>query len=234
MKVEFTHFTWSSKNYHCLLNCVRRSVIVKRLVHLYPIPHLLKWFNLVICHLSQIAVDPVSVQAISDMVCKSTTWSRHEIPQLSMLFKAWKFTPPICTGRYSNKGYARRGICPPSGKLSVGIWKVRFREKWNMVWRLMTPMNQKKIGPVDVGVRQVIDENQMQDGCRSGHGWAAKLIIERNLPLITPNKSQRNWINRPRQLPSNRWKLNPRWWPSWMSGGADHQIRKEPSSNHSQ
>jgi hypothetical protein len=22
---------------------------------------------------------------------------------------------------------------PPSGKLSVGIWKIRLREKWNMV-----------------------------------------------------------------------------------------------------
>jgi hypothetical protein len=22
---------------------------------------------------------------------------------------------------------------PPSGKLSVGVWKIRFREKWNMV-----------------------------------------------------------------------------------------------------
>jgi hypothetical protein len=22
---------------------------------------------------------------------------------------------------------------PPSGKLSVGEWKIRFREKWNMV-----------------------------------------------------------------------------------------------------
>jgi hypothetical protein len=31
------------------------------------------------------------------------------------------------------KGNARRGIFLPSGKLSVGVWKIRFREKWNMV-----------------------------------------------------------------------------------------------------
>jgi hypothetical protein len=32
-----------------------------------------------------------------------------------------------------NKGNARRGICPPSGKLSESVLKIRFREKWNMV-----------------------------------------------------------------------------------------------------
>jgi hypothetical protein len=47
------------------------------------------------------------------------------------------------------------------GKLSVGIWKIRFGEKWNM--------SHKKIGPVDAGVRQIIDRNQIQDGCHSGH-----------------------------------------------------------------
>jgi hypothetical protein len=31
----------------------------------------------------------------------------------------------------------KQGLCkawymPQSGKLSVGIWKIRFREKWNM------------------------------------------------------------------------------------------------------
>jgi hypothetical protein len=40
-----------------------------------------------------------------------------------------------------------------------------------------------------------------------------ELIIERNLPLVTPNKPQRIWFNRLRRLPSNRWKPNPRWWP---------------------
>jgi hypothetical protein len=59
-----------------------------------------------------------------------------------------------------------------------------------------------------------------------------ELIIERNLPLVIPNKPQKNWMNRPRRLSSNRRKPNPRWWPSWMSGGADH--RKEPSSSHPQ
>jgi hypothetical protein len=45
----------------------------------------------------------------------------------------------------------------------VCVWKIRFREKWNMV--KMNP----KIGLVDAGVRQIIDGNQIQDGCRSGH-----------------------------------------------------------------
>jgi hypothetical protein len=47
---------------------------------------------------------------------------------------------------------------------------------------------------------------QIQDG---GHfGWAAELIIERNLPLVTPNKPQKNWINRPRYLSYNWRKPN--------------------------
>jgi hypothetical protein len=29
---------------------------------------------------------------------------------------------------------ATQGVAyAPSGKLSVGVWKIRFREKWNMV-----------------------------------------------------------------------------------------------------
>jgi hypothetical protein len=58
---------------------------------------------------------------------------------------------------------------PPNGKLSVGIWKIRFREKWNMVKIDDPPMSHKKIGPVDAGVRQIIDGNQIKDGCHSGH-----------------------------------------------------------------
>jgi hypothetical protein len=59
---------------------------------------------------------------------------------------------------------------PPSGKLSVGVWKIRFREKWNMV-KIDDPqsMSHEKIGSVNAGVRQIIDGNQIQDGCRSGH-----------------------------------------------------------------
>jgi hypothetical protein len=44
---------------------------------------------------------------------------------------------------------------------------------------------------------------------QGGHlGWAAELIIERNLPLVTPNKPQKNWINRPRRLSYNWRKPN--------------------------
>jgi hypothetical protein len=57
----------------------------------------------------------------------------------------------------------------PSGKFSVGIWKIRFREKWNMVKIDDPPISHRNIGPVDAGVRQIIDGNQIQDGCRSGH-----------------------------------------------------------------
>jgi hypothetical protein len=34
----------------------------------------------------------------------------------------------LVTPKIQNKCYARHGICP-----RVGIWKIRFREKWNMV-----------------------------------------------------------------------------------------------------
>jgi hypothetical protein len=33
---------------------------------------------------------------------------------------------------------------------------------------LSTPMTQKKIGPVDAGVREIIDGKKIQDGCCSG------------------------------------------------------------------
>jgi hypothetical protein len=39
---------------------------------------------------------------------------------------------------------------PPSGKLYVGIWKIRFREKWNMV-KIDDPNEPQKNGPVDEG-----------------------------------------------------------------------------------
>jgi hypothetical protein len=31
------------------------------------------------------------------------------------------------------QGLRKAWHMPPSGKLSVGIWKIRLREKWNMV-----------------------------------------------------------------------------------------------------
>jgi hypothetical protein len=58
-------------------------------------------------------------------------------------------------------------------------------------------MSHIKIWSTDPGVCPVIDGNQIQDDGRSSHlGWAAELIIERNLPLVTPNKPQKNRINR--------------------------------------
>jgi hypothetical protein len=71
------------------------------------------------------------------------------------------------------------------------------------------PISHRKIRSIDPGVGQKINGNQLQDG---GHlGWVAELIIKRNLPLLTPNKSQKNQINRPRRLSSIRRKPNPRW-----------------------
>jgi hypothetical protein len=50
----------------------------------------------------------------------------------------------------------------------------------------LPPMSHQKIGPVDPGIAQKIDGNQMQDGGRSSHlGCAAELISERNFPLVT-------------------------------------------------
>jgi hypothetical protein len=38
-------------------------------------------------------------------------------------------------------------------------------------------------------VRQIIDGNQIQDGCHSSRvGWVAVLVIERNIPPVTPNE----------------------------------------------
>jgi hypothetical protein len=53
---------------------------------------------------------------------------------------------------------------PLSGKLYVGIWKIRLREKWNIVKIDDLPMSHKKIRPVDAGVCQIIDGNHIQDG----------------------------------------------------------------------
>jgi hypothetical protein len=66
------------------------------------------------------------------------------------------------------------------------------------------PISHRKIGWIDPGVRRLIDGNQIQD---RGHlGWAAELIIERNIPLLTPNEPHKNQINRPRRLSCNRQK----------------------------
>jgi hypothetical protein len=57
---------------------------------------------------------------------------------------------------------------PPSGKLSVGVWKITFGEKWNMV-KIDDPNEPPKIRPVNPGVGQKINGNQIQDGGQSGH-----------------------------------------------------------------
>jgi hypothetical protein len=49
-------------------------------------------------------------------------------------------------------------------------------------------ISQKKIGPVNPGVRQIIDGNQFQDGGSGGHIENRNTqIFKRNLPLLTPN-----------------------------------------------
>jgi hypothetical protein len=55
---------------------------------------------------------------------------------------------------------------------------------------------------MEPGICGLIDRNEIH------LGWAAELIIERNLPLVTPNKPQKNRINRPRRLSYNWWKPN--------------------------
>jgi hypothetical protein len=62
----------------------------------------------------------------------------------------------------------------------------------------------REIETIDAGVCPLIDRNQIQDGHL---GWAAELILERNLPLDT-SKPQKNWINRPRHLSYNWRKPN--------------------------
>jgi hypothetical protein len=47
----------------------------------------------------------------------------------------------------------------------VGVWKIRLREKWNMV------KIDEKIGSVDTGVQQKIGGNQMLDERRC---WSLK------------------------------------------------------------
>jgi hypothetical protein len=59
---------------------------------------------------------------------KSIDWWSDTIPQAT----------PRCSWRSALNSMLKQGLCkawhmPPSGKLSVGIWKIRFREKWNMV-----------------------------------------------------------------------------------------------------
>jgi hypothetical protein len=92
------------------------------------------------------------------------------------------------------------------------------------------PISRRKIGSIDPGVCPESTETKSQDGGRNGHlGWAAELIIERNLPLVTPNEPHKNLINQPRHLSSNQRKPNPRWQPSWVSGGADHRTLVTPN-----
>jgi hypothetical protein len=51
--------------------------------------------------------------------------------------------------------------------LPVGVWKIRLREKWNMV-KIDDPKRGNTKSDQSTGVRQIIDGNQIQDGCRSG------------------------------------------------------------------
>jgi hypothetical protein len=75
-------------------------------------------------------------------------------------------------------------------------------------------MSHQKIRPVNPGVGQKINGDQIQDGGHSGHlGWVAEVIIERNLPPVTPNEPPKNWTSRPRRWPENWRKPNPRWRP---------------------
>jgi hypothetical protein len=85
----------------------------------------------------------------------------------------------------------------------------RVRMSSNGTFLQSPPMSHREIGSIDPGICPLIDGNQIQDGGRSGHlGWVAELIIERNLPLVTPNTPKKNRINRPRHLSYNWWKPN--------------------------
>jgi hypothetical protein len=69
------------------------------------------------------------------------------------------------------------------------------RRRWSSkgIFLQLPPMSHQKIRPVDPGVGQKINGNQIQDGGHSGQlGSVAELIIERNLPLVTPNEPPKN------------------------------------------
>jgi hypothetical protein len=55
---------------------------------------------------------------------------------------------------------------PPIGTLSVGVWKKRLRENWDMV-KIDDPQWGTKKSDQSTGVQQIIDGNQIQDGCHS-------------------------------------------------------------------
>jgi hypothetical protein len=65
----------------------------------------------------------------------------------------------------------------------------------------------KLSGYFDIGSTTFITRLN-EPGLKSHLGWAAELIIERNLPLVTPNKPQKNRIKQPRCLSYNWRKPN--------------------------
>jgi hypothetical protein len=98
---------------------------------------------------------------------------------------------------YKSKGQCKAWHMPPIGTLSVGVWTIRFREKWNMV-KIDDPKQSDQL----TGIRHIIDGNQIQDGYHSGHfGWA---VIERNLPPVTPNEPPKNQTSRRRITRQNQ------------------------------
>jgi hypothetical protein len=74
----------------------------------------------------------------------------------------------------------------------------------------------------------------MKGTCNKALGWVVELIIVRNLPLITPNKPEKNGINRPKSLCCNRQKLNPRWRSHQKIGPVDPGAGKKISGNQIQ
>jgi hypothetical protein len=73
--------------------------------------------------------------------------------------------------------------------LSVGIWKVRFREKWNMGKTDDPQWATKQIGPVDAGHRKEPSSSHLQ--------WATKNRTQSTQALVRKSK----WIPNPRWRP---------------------------------
>jgi hypothetical protein len=66
------------------------------------------------------------------------------------------------------------------------------RRHWSLKGTFLQspPISQKKIGPVNTGIRQIIDGNQFQDGGRGGQIENQNTqIFERNLLQLTPTRT---------------------------------------------
>jgi hypothetical protein len=121
------------------------------------------------------------------------------------------------------QGQCKAWHMPQSGMLSVGVWKVWGEVEHGEDW--WPPMRHQEIGPVDRRSVTLTTETKSKMAATrpcwmSGGGDHWK---EPSTTLVIPNKPQKNRMNRPRRLSSNRRKPNPRWLPSWMSGRADHR-----------